>query len=399
MMTRRTTLVLTAGLAVVLLWFLAGCRVADQSHNTEDPDSGLRASSAGNGSSGGDLHTGISNGKIAFIRHSDIYVMNSDGTGQTNLTRTKAGVRGCVWSPNGKKIAFVAARSAGERSLDIFVTNADGTGETNLTRTKASTEAAPSWSPDSKKITYLRGSDPSGELFTDIYVTKSNGTSQTRLIKARDTKYLEAGFESPEWSPDGEKIAFIRTTRVVPDESAPSSAAPATGPSGLYTMNPDGTALRKLSKEMSYAQSPLWSPDGKQLAFSGPEQKVYVVNANGTQVRELLPNVRASYIDSFAWSPHGKEIAFAAVSYRGELDIYLIIADGTGQTNLTSTRNSIEDELSWSSDGKRIAFTRGDVGDVYGDQGVYVMDADGTGQKRLANNASSPSFAPWMESR
>jgi Tol biopolymer transport system component len=395
MMTRRTTFVLTAGLAVVLLWLLAGCTIADQRHRAEDPDSGLRASSAGDGSSGGERHIEISNGKIAFIRHSDIYVMNSDGTGQTNLTRTKAGVGGCVWSPNGKKIAFVAARSARERFLDIFVTNADSIGETNLTRTKASLEGAPSWSPDSKKITYLRGSDPSGEIYNDIYVMDSDGTSQTRLIKARDTKYFEAGFESPEWSPDGEKIAFIRTTRVVPDESASSSAAPATGPSGLYTMNPDGTALRKLSKEMSYAQSPLWSPDSKQIAFSGPEQKVYVVNANGTRLRELLPNVGASYIDSYAWSPNGKEIAFATVNHRGELDIYMIIADGTGQTNLTSTKDSIEDELSWSSDGKQIAFSRGDVGDVYGDRDVYVMDADGTGQKRLANNASSPSFAPW----
>jgi len=294
MMTRRTTLVHTAGLAVVLLWLLAGCTVADQRQRAEDPDIGLRVSSAGNGRGGGERHTEISNGKIAFIRHSDTYVMNSDGTGQTNLTRTKAGVGGCVWSPNGKK------------------------------------------------------------------------------------------------------IAFIRTTRVVPDESAPSSAAPATGPSGLYTMNPDGTALRKLSMEMSYAQSPLWSPDGKQIAFSGSEQKVYVVNANGTQLRELLPNIRASYVDSYAWSPDGKEIAFAAVNYRGDLDIYMIIADGTGQTNLTSTRDSIEDELSWSSDGKQIAFTRGNVGgDVYGDRDVYVMDADGTGQKRLANNASSPSFEPW----
>src|SRR5215211_5519903 len=116
-MTRRTTLVLTVGLAVVLLWLLAGCRVADQRHRAEDPDGRPRASY---GSSRGAQHTEISNGKIAFIRHSDIYVMNSDGTGQTNLTRTKAGVEGAVWSPDGKKIAF----SVRERHLDIYVIDA-----------------------------------------------------------------------------------------------------------------------------------------------------------------------------------------------------------------------------------------------------------------------------------
>jgi hypothetical protein len=63
-MTWRTTLVLTVGIAVVLFWLLAGCRVAVQ-------------------------RSEISKDKIAFIRHSDIYVMNSDGTGRSNLTSTK----------------------------------------------------------------------------------------------------------------------------------------------------------------------------------------------------------------------------------------------------------------------------------------------------------------------
>ena len=117
------------------------------------------------------------------------------------------------------------------------------------------------------------------------------------------------------------------------------------------------------------------------------------MNANGTELRELLPNVQA-HISSYSWSPNGKKIAFAAVHYRGELDIYVINADGTGRTNLTSTKTIIEDEPSWSPDGKQIAFTRGDVGDVYVDQDVYLMNADGTGRTRLTNNASSPSFTP-----
>jgi TolB protein len=117
------------------------------------------------------------------------------------------------------------------------------------------------------------------------------------------------------------------------------------------------------------------------------------VNADGTELRELLPNV-GDHISSYSWSPNGKKIAFAAVNYRGELDMYVIDADGTGQMNLTSSKTMIEDEPSWSPDGEHIAFTRQDADDVYVDQDVYVMNADGTGRTRLANNASSPSFAP-----
>jgi hypothetical protein len=128
-MTRRTTLVLTVGLVVILLWLLAGCRVADQRYRAEDPSGGPWASSAGNGSSWGNHHTENSNGKIAFIRHPDIYVMNSDGTGQTNLTRTKVAVGGGVWSPDGKQIAFTRA-VAGDvyAGQDVYLMNADGTG-------------------------------------------------------------------------------------------------------------------------------------------------------------------------------------------------------------------------------------------------------------------------------
>ncbi|CAN5658999.1 hypothetical protein BH20ACT12_BH20ACT12_16310 [soil metagenome] len=98
--------------------------------------------------------------------------------------------------------------------------------------------------------------------------------------------------------------------------------------------------------------------------------------------------VNASGDDQRAEISHGK------IAFMRQPDIYVMNSDGTGQTNLTSTKTIIEGEPSWSPDGKQIAFSRGVADDVYDDQDLYVMNADGAGRTRLATNASSPTFAP-----
>jgi len=263
-------------------------------------------------------------GRIAFASggggDDDIYVMNADGTGRTNLTNSAAYDAAPAWSPDGSKIAFSSDR---DPNRDIYVMNADGTGRTNLTNS-AAYDAAPAWSPDGSKIAFSRTYEihqHDGKWDYEIYVMNADGTGQTRLTNNA------AWDNEPTWSPDGTQIAF-------------ASGFAARG--DIYVMNADGTGQTNLTNGPTWDQSPSWSPDGSKIAFASargqPEQhldfEIYVMNTNGTGAINLSNSPGQDMAP--AWSPDGSKIAFASAR-DGNYDIYVMNADGTGQTNLTSS--------------------------------------------------------------
>jgi TolB protein len=250
------------------------------------------------------------------VGNPELYVINVDGSGLRILARRG---HAPAWSPDGRTIAFV--------SNFIYVMDADGKERRRVARAGGASNSLV-WSPDGQRIAFLTdaGTVGVGQFCYPVWVVNADGTGERIL-----TGSLKGPcHKSPAWSPDGRKIAFVRTQ-------------PGRGDAGaLFVMNADGSGLRGLTHLVEQAGAPRWSPDGRKIVFGSevadlPDSggEVYVMNADGTGRRNLTRN--PAHDTDPAWSPDGRKIAF--VSDRdGEYEVYVMNADGSGQRKLTTRR-------------------------------------------------------------
>jgi TolB protein len=117
--------------------------------------------------------------------HDEIWVMNADGSNQTQLTNTDTTVSNIApaWSPNGQQILFQSNRDLnadGTANSEIYVMNADGSDQTRLTNHDGRDED-PAWSPNGQQITYHRDIDPISAQILQIYTINADGSNPTQL--------------------------------------------------------------------------------------------------------------------------------------------------------------------------------------------------------------------------
>lgn len=426
-------------------------------------------------------------GKIVFTSYPkgsydpEIFVMSADGSDRGSLVDYPSG-SDPDWSPDGKKIAF--------SSGGVFVMNADGTGQTNLTNDPAA-NYAPEWSPDGTKIVFNRGNEH------DIFVMNADGSDQTPLANRRRGLW-------PTWSPDGTRIAFAslgvnsdifvmnadgsgrasltntpaadendpdwnalslprcvvprlvgqtlqaartrirrasctvgrvryqrsesRGSRVVRQKPGPGTrrrrgtqvnlvvrralvTLPAEAPAlskdklsfvrghSIFLARSDGSRISIVlhGTENKFYFDPAWSPDGRRLAVTvgslpfGTHEYDDVYVFQGSR-RRVSVDSGGNKPGNSAWAPDGRHIVLVGYEFNDGGALYTALPGaGSRAVERNHDYDIVDNQPSWSPDGRAIAFSR--VAPSL--SGLYLIRPNGTRLRRLTTtSAFNPTWSP-----
>jgi Tol biopolymer transport system component len=239
------------------------------------------------------------------------------------------------WSADATRIAVTLGRD--RRTGGIGVMNADGTHLHDIV-TGTALIGQPTWSPDDSHIAYAR--------LHDIEVIDAAG-GDPRVLSS----YSAAVALSPAWSPDGSAVVYVRHL-IYPGPSGPYCPS-GSKDAGIVAVGLQGSLAQRLTTN-NCDSSPVWSPDGQQIAFArtAPDSewsRIMVMRADGS-----TPHVVASCagpripdkcgVADLSWSPDGKQIAFVRAG-----SIYTVNASGGEPHRLQTPAGLVITSLSWGS--------------------------------------------------
>ncbi|HEV2481069.1 MAG TPA: S9 family peptidase [Puia sp.] len=299
-------------------------------------------------------------------RNADIWMVSTDGSQDIQLTSSPDGESRARWSPDGKWISFLSSRGDGVKGAQVWLMDRlCGEGK-RLTEIKGGVSDY-AWSPDSRRL-LLTLTDPDAEDTGKIKTVKpyvidryryKEDVSGYRYKKQHTHLYLfdvathkldtltRGGYDESGavWSPDGTRIAFVSNRTPDPDQNENTdiwviAAQPGVGISGqpgaMVSAQPGG-GMRQLTTWKGSDNSPRWSPDGSQIAYTRSlsdedwhmydEPVLCVVAAAGGEPRLLSRKVDRPVFNP-RWDADGRQILALVTDDREEYIGAFSVGDG-----------------------------------------------------------------------
>ena len=216
----------------------------------------------------------------------------------------------------------------------------------------------------------------------EIFTARRNGGDIQQL-----TSNPNVFSELPDWSPDGQRIAFNTESL---GEGPPAQ---------IHVMNADGSDVTQLTRGPGFKGFPAWSPDAASLAIAADWgdhpalQGIWIIPSSAPggvtqqearRVTTLPADFRGEDVEP-QFSPDGNSIVFTRFKSARKSAIHRVAVDGTGLERLTKWKLNASDP-DWSPNGKKIAFDSGDFnGQTDGGGNIHVMRADGSRRKKLTD--------------
>jgi len=238
-----------------------------------------------------------------------IFLVNADGSGNSQLSDQGGRPLGPAWAPNAARIAFYNHFS--DRSWSLFLMNADGSEPRRLTSEPDALDWSLSWFPDGQRLLFTR-SRLIPTWRSEIWTIKSDG-SDARRIGNMDGQGADC-------SPDGKKIVYFNYVD---------------GGGDIWVMDPDGSNSQRITDHGAEDWWPNWSPDGGQIVFQSKRDgnfEIYTMKTDGSELKRLTNNDADD--EEPRWSPDGGMIAFSSMR-DGHYEIYVMKTNGSAQKRVT----------------------------------------------------------------
>ena len=276
--------------------------------------------------------------------NNDLYVMNIDGTENTRITKTPRSEANAVWINGGSKIAFLYPENG---VMQMWVMNADGSDRKMVSNVEKGVNGFV-LSPDETKVLFisnLKSATTAQDIYPDLpkatgivvndlmykhwdewvteiphpFLADFNGSELTNTIDIMEGEPYEApmkpfgGIESLAWSPDGKEVIYVSRKKTGKEYAESTN-------SDLYLYNIEAKTTVNLTEGMmGYDTNPVYSPDGKYVAWLSMERdgyesdknRIFILNRKTGEKTDLTKDWDYT-VNSIAWNPNGKSIFFVA---------------------------------------------------------------------------------------